>query len=406
MGWTSNDVSCIDKWRFIILLMSMLIVLQVSAQTDIENGINLLPGKAFETQVDGKSVNLYTLQNEQGTVAQITNFGGKVVSLWIRDRGGNYEDIVLGYEDIAGFLSAKEKYFGASIGRYGNRIARGKFSLNGKDYTLVTNNGKNHLHGGEKGYDAVVWNAKQIDSQTLELTYLSVDGEEGYPGNLTIKLVYQLTNTNELKIEYRANTDQPTVVNLTHHSFFNLHGAGNGTINDHLLQINASYYTPVDQGLIPTGQIATVENTPFDFQNLTAIGDRVGSANQQLKYGNGYDHNFVLNQNLEGLTYAARVEEPTSGRVMEVYTNEPGLQFYGGNFLDGTITGKENKVYDFRSAFCLETQHFPDSPNKPHFPTTTLIQVKCITPFVCINLVSSNNSFDQYFGKHSERMKF
>ncbi|MFS4454960.1 aldose epimerase family protein [Maribacter sp. 2304DJ31-5] len=336
------------------------------------SNIKLLKKKDFDQKVDGKQISLYMLKNKAGTIAEITNYGGKVVSLWLPDRTGNYEDVVLGYSDIDGFLTAKEKYFGALIGRYGNRIGKGKFSLDGKEYTLVTNNGDNHLHGGDKGYDAVVWDAEQIDGQTLELRYVSKHMEEGYPGNLTINVKYRLTDESELKIEYWATTDKPTVVNLTHHSFFNLRGAGNGTINDHLLQINAPYYTPVDKGLIPTGKLATVENTPMDFRKPMAIGKRVDTDFEQLKYGLGYDHNFVLNQNMNGLNYAAKVVEPISGRTMEVYTNEPGLQFYGGNFLDGSIVGKGEKIYRHRTAFCLETQHFPDSPNQSHFPSTRL----------------------------------
>ena len=334
--------------------------------------LKLLKKESFEKTVDGKQVSLFILQNRLATTAQITNYGGKVLSLWVQDKNGNYEDIVLGYADIDGFLTAKEKYFGALIGRYGNRIKEGKFTLNGKEYSLAINNGNNHLHGGNKGYNAVVWDAKQIDEQTLELNYLSKHMEEGYPGNLKIKVLYQLTNENELKVEYWATTDQTTVVNLTHHSFFNLRGAGNGNINNHLLQINAPYYTPVDENLIPTGEIATVENTPMDFLKLTVIGKRVDTGFDQLKYALGYDHNYVLNQNLKGYNYAAKVIESVSGRVMEVFTNEPGLQFYGGNFLDGTIIGKERKPYEHRAGFCLESQHFPDSPNKQHFPSTIL----------------------------------
>ena len=334
--------------------------------------IELIKSENFDKIVDGKEVGLYTLRNQNGLVTQITNYGGKVVSLWIPDRQGIMEDVVLGYPDIDGFLTAKEKYFGALIGRYGNRIGKGQFSLKGEKYTVATNNGENHLHGGEKGYDAVVWKATQINENALELTYLSLDGEEGYPGNLEIKVLYQLTDANELKIEYWATSDEATVVNLTHHSFFNLKGAGNGNINDHLLQINASYYTPVDQGLIPTGEIATIQSTPFDFRELTAIGKRLNVKNEQLKFGLGYDHNFVLNEDLVALNFAAKVVEPVSGRSMEVYTNEPGLQFYGGNFLDGSIIGKGGKSYKHRSAFCLESQHFPDSPNNPHFPSTVL----------------------------------
>ncbi|MEM8897641.1 MAG: aldose epimerase family protein [Bacteroidota bacterium] len=326
----------------------------------------------FEQLHNGKQVSLYTLENANGLLTEITNFGGKVVSLWIPDRQGKFEDVVLGCESLDDYLVAKEKYLGALVGRYGNRIAKGQFQIEGQTYTLATNNNENHLHGGNKGYDAVVWEANQIDKQTLELRYTSGDMEEGYPGKLEIIVVYQLTDANELKITYEASTDKSTHVNLTHHSFFNLKGAGNGSINDHLLQVNAAFYTPVDEGLIPTGIITSVENTPFDFQEATSIGSRIEEDHEQLKRGHGYDHNFVLNQSLQGLNFAAKVIEPVSGRVMEVYTNEPGLQFYGGNFLNGSTKGKNGKTYDYRTAFCLETQHFPDSPNQPQFPTTLL----------------------------------
>ena len=354
------------------ILIFGVLLLAIVAQAQEKQHIKLLDKSKFEKIVDAKQVSLYTLRNSSGMVSQITNYGGKVVSLWTADKTGNYEDIVLGYDNIDGFLTATEKYFGALIGRYGNRIGKGEFTLDGKTYSLATNNGANHLHGGNKGYDAVVWDAKQINEQSLELTYLSKHMEEGYPGNLTIKVLYELTDANELKIEYWATTDKPTVVNLTHHSFFNFKGAGNGSINDHHLQINAPYYTPVDEGLIPTGDIATVEGTPMDFQKLVAIGKRVNTNFEQLQFGLGYDHNWVINQNYQGYNYAAKVIEPLSGRTMEVYTNEPGLQFYGGNFLDGSIVGKQGKAYKHRAAFCLETQHFPDSPNKEHFPTTRL----------------------------------
>lgn len=354
--------------RLVIAFMALIGTVALS-----QNGnVSFLNEEDFSKKVNGKQVELFVLKNEQGTVAEITNYGGKVVSLWLPDRFGKYEDIVLGYPTIEGFLTAKEKYFGALIGRYGNRIAKGKFSLDGKSYSLAVNNGINHLHGGNKGYDAVIWNAVQIDEQTLELNYLSKHLEEGYPGNLNIKVKYQLTDKNELITQYWATTDMPTVVNLTQHSFFNLNGAGNGTVNDHLLSINAAYYTPVDKGLIPTGEISSVGNTPMDFRELIRIGERIDNDFEQLRYGQGYDHNFVLNENLEGLNYAAKVIEPASGRVLEVYTNEPGLQFYGGNFLDDTIIGKQGKAYNKRTAFCLETQHFPDSPNQPHFPSTRL----------------------------------
>lgn len=355
-----------------LIMFFLFLSVVTMGQNNKNTSITLLKKSDFNIVIDGKQVNLFTLKNRSGMITEITNYGGKVVSLWTPDKKGHYEDIVLGYSNISDYLSSKEKYFGALIGRYGNRIAKGKFSLNGKEYDLANNNGPNHLHGGNNGYESVVWDAKQVDNQTLELRYVSKNLEEGYPGNLTIKVVYRLTDNNELKIEYWATTDAPTVVNLTHHSFFNLKGSGNGTINNHLLQINAPYYTPVDDGLIPTGEIATVENSPFDFQKTIAIGERVDTENQQLKYGLGYDHNYVLNQKLQGLNYAAKVMEPISGRTMEVYTNEPGLQFYGGNFLNGTEVGKNRKAYEYRTAFCLETQHFPDSPNNTHFPSTTL----------------------------------
>ena len=356
-----------------ILIMSFLFLSIVTVgQNKKSTSITLLKKSDFEREIDGKQVKLFTLKNHSGMVAQITNYGGKVVALWTADKKGHYEDIVLGYSNISDYLNSNEKYFGALIGRYGNRIANGKFALNGKEYDLAKNNGLNHLHGGNKGFESAVWDAKQVDGQTLELRYVSKNMEEGYPGNLNVKVIYKLSDNNDLKIEYWASTNAPTVINLTHHSFFNLKGAGNGTINNHLLQINAAYYTPVDEGLIPTGKITTVENSPFDFQKMTAIGARVDTENQQLKYGLGYDHNFVLNQKLEGLNYAAKVIEPISGRTIEVYTNEPGLQFYGGNFLNGKAIGKNDKAYEYRTAFCLETQHFPDSPNNMHFPTTKL----------------------------------
>ncbi len=333
---------------------------------------NLIPESNFHETISGKQVSLYNLKNKNDLVAQITNLGGRVVSLWTPDRNGQYGDIVLGFDTPSAYLNAGEKYFGTLVGRYGNRIAKGQFTLNGKVYKLATNNGNNHLHGGLKGFNDVVWDAKQIDGQTLELSYFSEDMEEGYPGNLKVKVVYQLTDDDELKIEYWATTDKPTPVNLTHHSFFNLKGAGNGSINEHILQINADNYTPVDEELIPYGKIAPVEGTPMDFRKPTMIGERVNRAFDQLIAGKGYDHNWVLNTGNDNLNFAAKVIEPISGRVIEVYTNEPGLQFYGGNFLDGSIKGKGGKAYHHRSAFCLETQHFPDSPNHDNFPSTIL----------------------------------
>jgi aldose 1-epimerase len=332
----------------------------------------LVDEASFKTEHDGKTMELFTLKNANGLVAQITNYGGKVINLWTPDKNGDFADIVIGYETSAEYLNTTEIYYGTLIGRYGNRIANGQFTLNDSVYTLAKNNGENHLHGGIKGFNNVVWDAKKLDDQTLELTYLSVDGEEGYPGNLNVKVVYKLTDENELKVEYWATTDKPTPINLTQHSFFNLKGAGNGDVNDHVMQIMADAFTPVDSTLIPTGEIATVDGTPFDFRKPTVIGARINNEHIQMKYGNGYDHNWVLNKAETSLSYAAKVVEPASGRTLEVYTNEPGIQFYGGNFMTGNDTGKGGKVFAFRGAFCLETQHFPDSPNKPQFPSTIL----------------------------------
>jgi aldose 1-epimerase len=325
-------------------------------------------------KVDGQNVDLYTLTNAHGVEAKITNYGGIVVSLRVPDRAGRFDDVVLGYDKLDDYLKSTP-YFGALVGRYGNRIGKGRFTLNGVEYKLAVNNGENTLHGGLKGFDKVVWNANAMETRigpALELTYLSHNGEEGYPGNLSAKVVYTLTNNNELRIDYSATTDKDTVVNLTHHSYFNLAGQGKGDILTHQLMIAADKFTPVDAGLIPTGELRSVTGTPFDFKSATAIGARIENADEQLKLGGGYDHNWVLNGKMGQLRQAARVSEPTTGRGLEVWTTEPGIQFYTGNFLDGTLTGKGGKVYQKRYGFCLETQHFPDSPNQPKFPSTVL----------------------------------
>ncbi len=358
--------------HLIVYLLGGLYALSIQSCQVKNAALPLVAEKGFEQTTDNHPIHLFTLKNKNGMVSQITNLGGRVVSLWTPDRNGQYEDIVLGMETANDYLTAKEKYFGALIGRYGNRIANGTFVLNDDTIKLAQNNGSNHLHGGINGFNNVVWKANLINEQTLELEYHSPDMEEGYPGKLSVKVVYQLTDANELKIEYRASTDRPTPVNLTHHSFFNLRGAGNGSINNHLLFINADYYTPIDENLIPTGEIASVKGTPMDFTQATAIGSRVNSDDEQLIFGRGYDHNWVLNPGPRKVNLAARTSEPQSGRIMEVYTNEPGIQFYGGNFLDGSDIGKGDKAYTFRSAFCLETQHFPDSPNQKAFPSTIL----------------------------------
>ncbi len=328
--------------------------------------------QAFQKTLDNKSVDLFLIQNSKGMEATITNYGARIVSLTAPDRNGKYEDIVTGFKTLQAYLFANEKYFGATIGRYGNRIANGAFELDGQIYTIAKNNGDNNLHGGIKGFHAQVWDARQIDKGTLELKYFSKDTEEGFPGNLQITLTYMLGDDNELKIDYKASTDQKTIVNLTHHSFFNLAGEGHPSILNHELQINANHYTPVDTNLIPTGEIAPVEGTPFDFRTPFTIGARITKDVEQIRFGGGYDHNFVLNQSKAVISKAATVYEPSSGRVMEVFTNEPGLQFYSGNFLSGKDAGKKGKPYPYRSAFCLETQHYPNSPNQSNFPTTVL----------------------------------
>ena len=329
----------------------------------------------FGKTKDGESVDLYTLRNRHGMETKITNYGGIVVSLTAPDRAHKFEDVVLGYNDLDDYMNPPFPYFGAIIGRYGNRIAKGRFTLNGVEYKLAVNNGENHLHGGLKGFDRVVWTAQQIRSSAgpaLALTYLSKDGEEGYPGNLRVRVVYTLTNKNELKIDYTASTDKDTVINLTHHSYFNLAGEGNNSILNHIVWLNARQFVPTDAGSIPTGELQNVANTPFDFRIGHAIGDRIAQNDQQLKFGNGYDHTWVIDGRNGVLREAATVYEPTSGRVMEVWTTEPGVQFYTGNFLDASRPGKSGKPYPRRSGFCLETQHYPDSPNRPNFPTTTL----------------------------------
>jgi|SRR5579859_1569071 len=342
------------------------------------SGATAKPGStkksSFGKTPDGEAVDLYTLTNKNGAEVEITNYGGSVVSLKVADRDGKLGDVVLGFDSVDGYVN-NTSYIGALIGRYGNRIGHAQFKLDGKTYTLAKNNGENTLHGGTKGFNKALWTAKEIpakDGQALELTYLSKDGEEGFPGNLHVRVVYTLTDSNALRIEYSATTDKDTVVNLTNHSYFNLAGPGSGDILGHVLTVNSDKFTPVDSGLIPTGELRNVGGTPFDFRKPTAMGARINSDDEQIKLGGGYDHNFVLNRKAgDPISLAARVEEPKTGRVMEVWTTEPGVQFYTGNFLDGSLRGK-GVSYIKRSAFCLETQHFPDSPNKPEFPSTEL----------------------------------
>jgi aldose 1-epimerase len=319
----------------------------------------------------GETINLYTLRNEKGIEATISNFGGRLVTLKVPDRAGKFEDIVLGYDSLAPYTKPNP-FFGTLVGRYANRIANGEFTLNGKKYTLAKNNGPNSLHGGTQGFDKKAWTPEVIkDGSALQLTYMSKDGEEGYPGNLTAVVTYSLGNDNALHIDYQATSDADTVLNLTNHSYFNLAGHGNGRILDHMLTLNADKFTPVNANLIPTGELRSVEGTPFDFRKATVIGARIDAADEQIQFGAGYDHNFVVNPG-EGPTLAARVMDPQSGRVMEVLTTQPGVQFYTANHINGEIKGKEGAMYHRRGGYCFETQHFPDSPNQPKFPSTVL----------------------------------
>jgi aldose 1-epimerase len=326
----------------------------------------------FEADVQGQKVKLFTLKNNSGATVAITNYGGRLVSLLVPDKDGKATDVILGYDSLKSYQKPKEPYFGAIIGRYGNRIAKGKFTLDGKAYQLDINDGVNTLHGGFNGFYGKVFSAKQLSTSQLELTYVSKDGEGGYPGNLTATVVYTLGDDNALKIEYKATTDKTTVVNLTNHAYFNLNGAGSPTITDNVLQINADAFLPVDTTLIPTGKLQPVKGTPFDFTVSKTIGKDIGTADEQLKNGKGYDHNFVLNKH-DLTTPIATVKSTVTGITLEVFTEEPGLQFYSGNFLTGaTKDGKGGKAYPYRSAFCLETQHFPDAPNQAAFASTVL----------------------------------
>ena len=332
----------------------------------------LLPPDTFGTEWQGEQVCLHTLKNQQGTVCQITNFGARIVSLWTADRKGAFADIVLGFDTLEGYVNAESAYYGAVIGRFSNRICQARFALDGKEYTLEANNGPNHLHGGQNGFFSKVWRVDAVHSQQIEMSYTSPDGEEGYPGNLTVHVTYTLTDENQLKIAYSATTDAATPINLTNHSYFNLKGAGNGTITDHVLRLDADTYTPVDETLIPTGKLADVAGTPMDFRTAKGIGRDLNLPFGQLEIGRGYDHNWVINHRDEECPLAAEVSVPANGRTLKVYTSEPGIQLYTGNFLDGKDVGKGNLPYRFQEAFCLETQHFPDSPNQGHFPDCIL----------------------------------
>lgn len=332
---------------------------------------NILDTAFFTQMVDGKAVKLYTLKNQHMQVA-ITNYGGRIVSILVPDKDGNFTDVNLGFDKLSAYQKKGEPFFGTLVGRYGNRIAKGKFAIDDKEYNLELNNGVNTLHGGSKGFHAQVWDAAHLNDSTLSLNYLSPDGEGGYPGNLKVNVTYTLTSKMGLKITYEAVSDKKTILNLTNHAYFNLNGEGNSSILNHLLMIDADAITPVDSTLIPTGKLQEVAGTPFDFRTPTAIGQRIEQNDEQLKNGLGYDHNFVLNKKT-GLQKVASVYSPTTKIELTVFTEEPGLQFYSGNFLTGEdkdVKGK--KSYPFRSGFCLETQHFPNSPNQPNFPSTIL----------------------------------
>jgi aldose 1-epimerase len=325
----------------------------------------------FGKTADGKTVNIYTIKNTNGLEVKVSEFGAILVSLKVPDKEGNFEDIILGFDDLEGYIN-DNTFQGVIAGRYANRIAKGKFTLNGEEYTLATNDGENHLHGGVEGFGKKVWKGEEINTEEgagVKLTYLSEDGEEGYPGNLENTVKYILNDNNELKIVLKSKTDKATPVNLTNHAYFNLKGQGDGTILEHKLKLNAKEYTPVDDGLIPTGEIKSVEGTPLDFTELTAIGSRIAETDKKF-YG-GYDHNFIITKSDEPLSMVAKAVEPESGRVMEIYATMPGVQFYSGNFLDG-FKGKGGKAYEQHYAFCLEPQYYPDSPNKPDFPSCVI----------------------------------
>lgn len=332
----------------------------------------VLETKNFDTIIDGKKVALYWIENK-GIKAAFTNYGGRLVGLWLNDKNGKSTDVVVGMNSAKGFKNSTEPYFGATIGRVGNRIGKGKFTLEGKQYQVPLNNGKNALHGGVKGFQDVVWNAEKTDGKTLVLTYVSPDGEQGFPGKLDVKVTYTLTDDNAVKMEYEATTDKTTLVNLTNHAFFNLNGEGSGSILNHELQIYANEFTPVDEGLIPNGELKAVKNTPFDFTSKHTIGERIETKDEQLKFGKGYDHNYVLNgAKKDGFVHAATIKGDASGITLDIYTEEPGLQFYSGNFMQSKNTFKSGAKDDFRTAFALETQHFPDAPNQPKFAPITL----------------------------------
>lgn len=355
-------------------IISFILLISLFSCSESKKTPALLEAQAFSKEIDGKKISLYTLESKNGLILQVTNFGLRVVSLWVQDKNGKYNDVAVGYENIDRYINnTGERFLGPVVGRYANRIAKGQFTLDGKTYSLPINNNGQTLHGGIKGLDMVVWDVDSVAKNLIRFSYLALDGQDGFPGNLKINVEYSLTDDNEFKIMYKATTDKPTVVNLSNHTFFNLKGESNGTITDNELTIYASHTTPIDSVLIPTGEIASVENTPFDFRKPKTIGERIEENNPQLKNGKGYDHNWVLDRkSANEVELAAELFEPESGRLLQVYTDQPGLQFYSGNFFDGKTNGKFGKPIKFREALALETQKFPDSPNQPNFPSTRL----------------------------------
>ena len=358
------------------LLLFLILVFVFSACNSNKKSSQVFPQNNFDTIFGGKKVSIYTLKNANGMTAQITNYGARLVDLWVPDKDGKFQDVVWGFEKISGYLNANDLYAGPIVGRYGNRIGKGKFSIDGKAYQLTLNNHGNQLHGGAKGFFTKVWNARLFKNEkgedALELSYLSPAGEEGYPGNLTIKVIYAITANNELSINYQATTDSTTIINPTSHVYFNLHGTTAQSSNSHIVTINADKYTPTDSLLIPTGEIASVENTPLDFRKPTAVGKRIKMDFLALKYGKGYDHNYVLNKKAGEISLAAEVYEPTTGIVMKVSTDQPAIQFYSGNFMDGQDTGKRGDKHNYRTGIALEAQNYPDAPNHANFPTAVL----------------------------------
>lgn len=357
--------------KHLFLFIAFLFIISCKPSVEVKN----IQRESFGKLKDGTEVSLFTLKNSNGVEAKIITYGASLISLKTPDKNNKYDDIVLGYDNIEGYVNDKAN-FGVIVGRYANRIAKGKFSLDGKEYQLTINDNGNHIHGGINGFNKKNWelvNEESNDSlQSVTLKCYSKDGEEGYPGDLVVKVKYSLTNKNEIKIDYEATTNKTTVINLTHHSYFNLTGNPNNTILDHEVMINADKYTPVDKELIPTGKIENVANTPMDFRIAKKVGKDINADFEQLKLGRGFDHNWVINRNDNSVIKIAEVYEPNSGRLIEVYSDQPGVQFYCGNFLDGTITGKNGIKYNFRTGLCLEAQHFPDSPNKPNFPSVVL----------------------------------